>query len=209
MPAPERTVLRVGLTGGIASGKSTVAELFAARGVPVIDTDVLAREVVTAGEPALERIVARFGTQVLDARGGLDRRELRQRVFADDAARRDLEAILHPAIRAALEARSARLDGPYQVHIIPLLAEKGLGHTVDRVLVVDCPRTLQLERLMARDAMEREAAERMLAAQAAREERLAIADDVIVNAGDRAGLVPAVDALHRYYLALAAATCGR
>lgn len=196
--------LRIGLTGGIASGKSTVAELFAALGVPVIDTDVLAREVVEPGAPGLAEVVTAFGPDILDANGRLDRRRLRDLVFRDEAARQRLEAILHPAIRRAVEERSAAARGPYQIHVIPLLSEKGLEDTVDRVLVVDCRRELQIDRLMARDAMDRTAAERILDAQASRDQRLRIADDVIENIGDPADLAPVVERLHREYLQLAA-----
>ena len=198
-----RAPLRVGLTGGIASGKSTVAELFAGLGVPVIDTDVLAREVIEPGQPALAEVVATFGPAVLGPDGRLDRRRLRERVFRDDAARHRLEAILHPAIRRAVEERSAQVGGVYQIHVIPLLAEKRLEATVDRVLVVDCPRELQIERVMARDITDRAGAERILDAQASRPERLAIADAVIENTGAPASLAPVVERLHGTYVQLA------
>jgi len=195
--------LRIGLTGGIASGKSTVADLFAELGVPVIDTDVLAREVVEPGQAALAAVVAALGPEVLDADGRLDRPKLRDRVFRDEAARRRLEGILHPAIRRAVEDQSRTAGGAYQIHVIPLLTEKQLQHTVDRVLVVDCEREMQIERLTARDQLDRAAAERMLAAQASRAQRLAIADDVIENNGSAADLPAVVERLHRKYLQLA------
>ncbi|MEZ5458741.1 MAG: dephospho-CoA kinase [Steroidobacteraceae bacterium] len=200
--SPPPRPLRVGLTGGIASGKTLVSRMFAARGVPVIDTDELAREVVAPGSDGLAAVRARFGDGVLAADGSLDRRALRARVFADPDARRDLEAITHPRIRALVEARSAAAGGRYQVIVIPLLVESGRRTPVDRVLVVDCPESLQLERLLRRDGGSREQAEAILAAQASRAQRLAVADDVIVNAADPQAVESEVDALHRRYLAL-------
>ncbi len=190
---------RVGLTGGIASGKTTVSALFAALGVPVIDSDAIARDIVAPGEPALQAIVARFGAGVLQGDGHLDRRRLRSQVFADPDARRDLEAITHPAIRAEMDRRSAAAGGDYQILAIPLLVEGGGRGRVDRVLVVDCPEDLQRQRVMARDGSSEAEARAMIAAQAGREVRLAVADDVIVNAGDRAALRERVHALHRQY----------
>ena len=196
----------IGLTGGIASGKSAVATLFAARGVVVVDADVAAREVVEPGEPALAEIAQAFGSDVVQADGRLDRASLRRHVFGDDAARRRLEAILHPRIRIRLHEDAARAAGPYVVVAIPLLAEGG-GRTVypwlERILVVDVPRELQVARVMARDGIDAALAERMLAAQASRQARLAIADDVIVNDGAIEALDAHVDALDRRYRALA------
>jgi dephospho-CoA kinase len=206
-PPPPRP-LRIGLTGGIASGKTLVSRQFAALGVPVIDTDELAREVVAPGSDGLAAIRTRFGDTVLAADGTLDRRGLRARVFADPDARRDLEAITHPRIRALVEARSAAAGGPYQIIVIPLLVESGRRTTVDRVLVVDCPESLQLERLLARDGGSREQAEAILAAQATRAQRLAVADEVIVNTGDPAAVGAEVAALHRRYLDLSVAADG-
>lgn len=197
--------LRIGLTGGIASGKSAAADAFAALGVPVLDADLIAREVVEPGQPGLARLVAEFGDDLLDDRGRLDRRALRTRVFADPAARRRLEALLHPAIWARLEARSAAAGGPYQVLVIPLLVESGAAHTVDRVLVVDCAIETQVQRLRDRDGESEAGARAMLAAQASREDRLAAADDVLVNDGTPQELVQKVTELDRSYRALAAA----
>lgn len=194
---------RVGLTGGIASGKSAVVQAFARRGVPVIDTDALAREVVEPGQPALAAVAAEFGADLLAADGRLDRRRLRALVFADAACRRRLEAILHPAIRAALAARIARVTAPYVVIAIPLLVEAGLKDSVERVLVVDCPPALQMARLAARDGETSEGAAAILAAQATREQRLAAADDVLVNTATLAALDAQVADLHERYLALA------
>lgn len=196
-------VFRVGLTGGIASGKSTVTRLFEALGVPVIDTDVLAREVVAPGEPLLGQIAARFGAGVLAADGSLDRTALRAIVFSDAAARADLEQLTHPAIRARLEALSTVLGGPYQLLVIPLLVETGGRTPVDRVLVVDCSEALQIRRLQARDGTTLEQARQILAAQATREARLAMANDVIVNEGDLGAVRDRVANLHATYLKLA------
>lgn len=196
---------RVALTGGIASGKSTVAGLFAARGVPVIDTDLIARQVVEPGEPALAAVIAAFGRGVLGADGRLDRPRMRERVFGDPAARRRLEAILHPAIRAELERQSRAAGGPYQLLVIPLLVESGRRDHVDRVLVVDVPEATQIARLIRRDGASRGQAQAALRAQATREARLAFADDVIENTADLAALEPRVDELHRDYLRRAAA----
>jgi len=195
--------LRVGLTGGIASGKSMVADLFAARGVPVIDTDVIAREVVQPGEPALQDIEREFGRDVLDADGRLDRRRLRELIFADDAKRTALEAILHPRIRDAAILQSVMAGGEYQVIVVPLLVESPMRQFMDRILVVDCSEEAQLERLRKRDTESEEQARRIIAAQASREERLAIADDIIDNDGPKDEAENQVERLHRLYLRLA------
>lgn len=190
---------RIALTGGIASGKSTVAAAFERRGITVIDSDQLAREVVAPGTPGFTAVTARFGADVIAADGSLDRRALRAIVFTDPAARRDLEAITHPRIRAAMAERAAASGGPYQIFMIPLLAEGGRAAEFDRVLVVDCPEDLQLQRVMARDQTDAASARAILAAQASRAARLAIADDVIVNDGDRSALETQVETLHRRY----------
>jgi dephospho-CoA kinase len=195
---------RVALTGGIASGKSTVANLFAELGVPVIDTDVIAREVVEPGQPALAEVVAAFGEDVLDRDGRLDRRRLRERIFADAGARRRLEAILHPAIRREMERQSREAGGRYQLLVIPLLTEGGRRDHVDRILLVDVPEAVQIERLVSRDHVSPGEAQASLAAQATRAARLVIADDVIRNTGRVEDLRSEVEALHNRYLALAA-----
>ena len=200
-----RKLYRVALTGGIASGKTTVANLFAALGVPIIDTDVLAREVVAPGSDLLPKIADHFGSAVLQADGGLDRRALRQRVFANPEDRRWLESLTHPAIRHLVDARSRTAKGPYVIVAIPLLVETQGSARFDRVLVVDCAPELQLARLIARDGLTRAAAERMLAAQVSREERLAKADDVISNDGEIANLRDQVAKLHSQYRAAAEA----
>lgn len=195
-------ILRIGLTGGIASGKSTVADEFAALGITIIDADVISRELVEPGRPALARIVEIFGPEVLDHAGRLDRRRLRERVFADPSQRKQLEEVLHPAVRTEMTRQSQLATGPYQVLVIPLLVENHLGHMVDRTLVVDAPEETQLQRLQVRDAVGPEQARRMLAAQSSRTARLAAADDVITNTGSLADLKTQVAALHRKYLAL-------
>lgn len=202
------SVYRVGLTGGIASGKSTVAQMFTAHGVPVIDSDLIAREIVAPGSQGLEAIRQRFGDHVIAVDGGLDRRRLRSLVFADPAARADLEAITHPLIRERMRVLNAAVRAPYVINAIPLLAEGGGRRDLDRVLVVDCPEDLQISRVMARDQVDEAAARAVLAAQASRAARLAIADDVLVNDDDLARLEAAVKALHQRYLSLAAASAG-
>jgi dephospho-CoA kinase len=197
--------LRIGLTGGIASGKSTAATLFAALGIPVIDTDELSRELVAAGTPLLGRITERFGRQIIAHDGSLDRRALRNLIFADGTARADLEALMHPAIQAAMEARSASAIGPYQVLVIPLLVEKGRNSAIDRVLVVDCEEELQIRRLQARDGSTAPQARAILAAQASRAERLRAADDIVLNDGDTRTLRAQVERLHLQYLQVAKA----
>jgi len=201
--APHRRAFTVGLTGGIASGKTTVANLFAERGAVVIDTDQIARDVVEPGRPALARITAAFGPGVLDASGRLDRRGLRQIVFADPSKRRLLEEILHPAIRAELAAQAAAADGPYQIHVVPLLVESSRREGFDRILVVDCSPERQLARLLERDAETVAQAESIIAAQADREQRLQAADDVIRNDGTPDDLSRRVDELHQLYRTLA------
>lgn len=196
---------RVGLTGGIASGKSTAASLFAALGAPVIDADVLAREVTAPGSPLLALLAERFGAKYLRVDGSLDRRALRELVFSDPKARSDLESLTHPAIFRAIEERAATADGPYQILALPLLIEKGHTSLVDRVLVLDCEESLQIRRLQARDGSTLEEARAILAAQAPRAARLAAADDVITNNGDLHSLRDQVERCHMLYLGLSAA----
>lgn len=195
---------RVGLTGGIASGKSTVANLFADLGVTIIDTDVIAREVVAPGSALLPKIAEHFGRGVLAADGSLDRRALRQRVFADPAERQWLEQLTHPEIRRRTDERSDAAPGPYSIVAIPLLVETGGKDRFDRVLVVDCAPELQIARLQARDGSTRAQAEAALAAQVSRADRLAVANDVIHNDGDIAHLRDQVEKLHRAYVAASA-----
>lgn len=193
----------VGLTGGIASGKSTVADRFAARGVAVLDADQVARDVVERGQPALARIVDEFGPGVLGADGRLDRRALRRIVFADSERRRLLESILHPVIRAEMARRAAKAEGAYQIHMIPLLVEGRGREGLDRILVVDCSPEIQLQRLLARDAESAAQARAIIAAQADRTTRLRAADDIIHNDGPPDALERQVEMLHQRYLSLA------
>jgi dephospho-CoA kinase len=197
-------VFRVGLTGGIASGKSTAAKFFGALGVPILDSDQIARDVVEPGQPPLERLVERFGPSILTPEGHLDRPALRDIVFSDPKARTDLEALTHPAIGAALEARSATAGGPYQILVIPLLVEKHLGSQVDRVLVVDCDEALQIGRLRSRDGSTLQQVRAILDAQVSRSTRLKAANDVITNEADMSAVQGQVATLHARYLALAA-----
>lgn len=203
--ADERTRRRpfvVGLTGGIGSGKSTVADLFAARGADVVDTDVIAHELTAPGGAAIEAIRARFGDGVLRADGALDRDAMRARAFDDPQARRALEAILHPMIRDESERRILAATGPYVLHVVPLLVESGgRAGRFDRVLVVDCPVDVQIERVRRRSGLSVERIESILATQASRETRRAAADDVIDNGHGADALAPQVEALHRAYAA--------
>jgi dephospho-CoA kinase len=197
----------IGLTGGIASGKSEVARLFQALGVVVADADQAAREAVAAGSAGLAEVVAAFGVEVLAADGNLDRAKMRHRVFHDAAARKRLEGIIHPRVRALLEEACANAAGPYVLAAIPLLVEAGGRENyrwLDRILVVDAPPQVQLDRLLRRDGIDLALAQQMLAAQASRGQRLAVADDVIVNDGSREALAAHVEALDRHYRLLAA-----
>lgn len=190
----------VAVTGGIASGKSAVTVRFARLGVPVIDADLIARELVEPGEPALQAIAERFGAGVLTHTGQLDRRALRGIIFADTTARLDLEAILHPRIRSCMHERARNSDAAYVVLAIPLLTASS-GYTwIDRVLVVDVAEAVQIERLMRRDGVDEASARAALAAQISRAERLALADDVIDNSGRLDDLDAQVTALHEGYL---------
>jgi dephospho-CoA kinase len=197
--------LRIGLTGGIASGKSTVAQRFVELGVPVIDADAAARAVVAPGKPGLAAVSERFGSRALAENGELDRRALRDLIFKDPGSRRDLEAILHPLIRAEMEQSAELAVGPYIVMAIPLLVEGGSHERVDRVLVVDVDEAVQLQRVMARDGCTLEQARAILTSQASRSARLAAADDVLPNTGTVTDLRQAVDQLHERYLRLAEA----
>lgn len=200
-----RGALVVGLTGGIASGKSTVGELFIDLGAPLLDGDHAAREVVAPPSPALAAIAGRFGAEFLLPDGSLDRRRLRERVFGDPAALRELEAITHPLIRQRILAWHAAQTAPYCILSVAILLESGMDRLTDRILVVDVPAAVQLQRLLGRDGIAEPLAQQMLAAQASREQRLARADDVLDNGSDREALLPQVERLHRHYLQLAAA----
>jgi dephospho-CoA kinase len=201
-PARKRPYV-VALTGGIASGKSTVSGLFRELGVPVVDADEIARELVEPGQPLLSSIVGALGQELLDAYGRLKRRKLREMIFSSPQVRAELEAITHPRILEEAERQVFEVTAPYCILVIPLLAEIGGRETVDRVLVVDAETETRVQRVMDRDEMSREEVNAALAAQASQEARLAIADDVLDNSGDLASLPERVAALHRQYLELA------
>lgn len=198
--------LHVGLTGGIASGKSTATRAFEALGAAVVDADVAAREVVAPGSVGLAEVVRCFGAGVLNADGQLDRAAMRRRVFDDPSARAALEAIVHPRVREALQAHAAATRGEYVVVAIPLLAEgggRGAYPWLDRVVVVDAPEDVQRARLLRRDGIDAALADSMITAQATRAGRLAMADDVLVNDADEATLVEGVAVLDRRFRAMA------
>ncbi len=204
--------LRIGLTGGIGSGKSEVSRLFAECGATVIDTDIISRELVEPGQPALQEIIHTFGTEVLDTEGRLDRHQLRSQVFTSPEKRHQLESILHPRIRTRALELAHTADTPYCLLVIPLLAETGTGregrpgdsgYPLDRILVVDAPTEKQIERVAARDHLSRQEIEAILNSQSDRNQRLAIADDVIVNDGDLDHLKVEVMQLDRQYQQLA------
>lgn len=193
----------VGLTGGIGSGKSATADLFAARGIAVIDTDAIAHALTAPGGAAMPAIRGEFGDLMAHADGALDRAAMRAMVFAEPATRKRLEAILHPMIRAESERRlvADTANSPYAILVVPLLIEAGdYRRRVQRIAVVDCTETTQIARVTTRNGLARSEIERVMAAQATRAERLAAADDVIENDGDLAALPPQVESLHRQYL---------
>jgi dephospho-CoA kinase len=203
-PTDRERPLVVAVTGGIASGKSALTDAFAALGVPVADADIAARAVVEPGTPGLAEIVMQFGSEVLATDGRLDRRQLRERVFAEPALRKRLEAIVHPRVRQWLADAVGGWRAPYGLLSVPLLVENAAAYTwVDRVLVVDVPAVIQIERLMRRDDVDRKLAQAMLAAQATREQRLAVADDVHDATAPIDALGNTVAAFHARYLALA------
>ncbi len=197
-------MLRIGLTGGIGSGKSTVAELFAQRGVPIIDADDIARRLASPGQPAHQPIIDQFGNGILGDDQTIDRQKLRARVFANTAERKQLEAILHPLVRRTIQEEARRLEAAYCIISVPLLIEANLIDMVDRVLVVDADEKQQIQRVMARNGMSETEVRQILASQLARTERLRHADDHIVNDADLRHLESAVELLHHTYMALAA-----
>jgi dephospho-CoA kinase len=196
-------MLVIGLTGGIGSGKSTVADALAARGAGVIDTDVIARELTEPGQAVLAEIAATFGTELIGPDGRLDRDALRTQVFSDADARARLEGILHPRIKDRMLELLAALDSPYAVLVIPLLFETNQHTLVDRVLVVDVPETAQRERVRRRSGLSPSEIDRIVASQISRAERLARADDILDNSGDLPALLAQAERIHRIYIALA------
>lgn len=195
----------VGLTGGIGSGKSVVARMFAERGVDIVDTDRIARGLTVAGGAAMPAVLAAFGADFADPDGALDRARMRALVFSDPDAKRRLEAILHPMIRDAVYAASLLGTGPYVMFDIPLLVESGTWRErLQRVLVVDCPEDMQLARVIARNGLPEPQVRAIMAAQVPRQVRLAAADDIVDNSGDLGALVPQIDRLHAFYNRMAA-----
>lgn len=204
------TRFSVGLTGGIGSGKTTVADMFAARGGAVIDTDQIAHQLTAPDGAAIAEIRAQFGEAFLTEDGAMDRAKIRKYVFAEPAAKARLEAILHPLIRIETERAAQQAQGDYLVFVVPLLIESGMWkQRVSRVLVVDCPEETQVRRVISRSGLTESQVRAIMAAQASRQERLAAADDVIVNDDNTLALVPQVDRLHALYATLAARSADR
>ncbi len=195
-------MLVIGLTGGIGSGKTAVSDRLAALGVPVIDTDLISRQLVEPGHPLLQTIIREFGDSFLDTSGHLDRSALGRLIFSDPSARQKLESILHPAIRREAQKQLDQLQADYAILVIPLLAERGADYPLDRVLMVDTPESLQIKRVMQRDGSSRETVQNILNSQASRAQRLRLANDVIVNDADLSSLNASVDKLHADYLQL-------
>ena len=196
-------MLRVGLTGGIGSGKSTVCQLFTELGVPVIDADTIAHQLTAPGQAALSQLVTAYGSDILDQRGHLDRAVLREHIFHDDRMRKQLEAILHPLIRKRMREQLAAIEAPYVIVAIPLLLEKGWQGEIDRILVVDTDEALQLERAARRDGVSLQAVKNIMHSQVTRQIRRAAADDIIQNDGGYSKLSGQVEELHKRYLRLA------
>jgi dephospho-CoA kinase len=203
MDKPHAPLLSIGLTGGIGCGKTTVANMFAALGASVVDTDLIAHSMTVPGGPAMPAIRAAFGDLYITPEGALDRGAMRALVFSDPAAKQRLEAILHPLIRATAEAEAAAATGAYVIYVVPLLIESGTWRgRVARVLAIDCPESMQIARVMARNGLQEEQVRAIMAAQVSRQDRLAAADDVITNDDGIAALTPQVEALHALYLAI-------
>jgi dephospho-CoA kinase len=204
MASPAQMKFSVGLTGGIGSGKSTVADMFAARGASLIDTDQIAHQVTSANGNAMAAIRAQFGDDFVLASGAMDRSKMRELVFADPAAKIKLENIVHPLIRTATEAAAAQAPGPYLLFVVPLLVESGSWRQrVARILVIDCPEQLQILRVQKRSGLDEAQVRAIMATQVSRATRLAAADDVLLNDGEAAELGPQVDRLHAMYTSLA------
>lgn len=197
-------MLRIGLTGGIGSGKSSVCTIFHELGAPIIDSDIIARELVVPGSMALKQIEGCFGQQLLQEDGSLDRKQMRELVFSNQAQREQLESILHPLIRQEMERQINRLNAPYIILAIPLLLEKGWQQQLDRVLVVDCSVELQRQRALMRDSSSVQTIDRIIASQISRDARIAAADDLIDNSGSYEALRDQVETLHHRYLELSA-----
>ncbi|MBD2797600.1 dephospho-CoA kinase [Xenorhabdus sp. 18] len=190
----------VALTGGIGSGKTTISNVFSSLGVPLVDADIIAREAVASGTPALQAITEHFGSDILLPDGSLNRAMLRQKIFAAPEEKQWLNALLHPLIQRETQRQLNQVTAPYAIWVVPLLIENNLMHLADRILVVDVPTELQINRTMARDGVSREHVENILAAQASRQDRLEKADDVIVNHNSEQGITSRVAGLHLQYL---------
>lgn len=195
-------MLKIGLTGGIGSGKTTVCQLFASYGVPIIDADDIAHELVKPGMPALQAIEAAFGAEYIQADGWLNRSKVRDVIFTDDSAKQRLEAILHPLVYSTIQAKLSQLQAPYCIICVPLLFETNMAHIADRILVVDCPVTQQVERVKKRANMAVEKIQAIIDSQISREMRIAKADDLINNAAQETDLVSQVSALHDLFISL-------
>ena len=195
-------MLKIGLTGGIGSGKTTVCRLFASYGIPIIDADEIAHDLVKPGMPALQAIETAFGAEYIQADGTLNRSKVRDIIFTDDCAKRRLEAILHPLVYSTIQDRLLQLQVPYCIICVPLLFETNMAHIVDRVLVVDCPVTQQVERVKKRENMAVEKIQAIVGSQISREMRIAKADNLISNAGLETDLTKQVGALHDLFISL-------
>jgi len=196
-------MIRVGLTGGIGSGKTVVANRFEQLGIPVIDSDIITRELVVPGSIALKRIIKRFGEDIVDAKGNLDRKKLRKTIFTDHTARLNLEEILHPIVRQEITRQLSGLDSPYALVVIPLMVESGMVKMFDRVLVVDCYEEEQIKRVIKRDNCSKDEVDAIIQTQTSRNKRLAIATDIINNTVDFQSLDGQVERMHQHFLSLA------
>lgn len=196
-------MLRIGLTGGIGSGKTTVANLFGHYGIPVLDADEIARQIVEPGHPAYDPVVTQFGETILTENKSIDRAKLRNMVFNDPTKRKQLEAIIHPLVRQEISRRLSQLNAPYCIVVVPLLIESGLNNMIDRILVIDAPEPLQIERVMQRNDLPADEVKKIIQTQIPRDKRIAYADDVIVNDSDIVHLQDKVKSLHATYLTAA------
>jgi len=196
-------MLKIGLTGGIGSGKSTVSQIFSDLKIPIIDADIISHQLVEPGKPAIKAIAKQFGQQVLTDQGTLNRKKLKEIIFSDPGQKKILEQILHPLVFAEMESQIKQLSNPYCILSIPLLLETQMEHFVDRILVVDCPVEQQLERVKNRDHLSEDRIKAIIANQATREQRLRAANDVIDNSADAQALAEQVKKLHNLYLSLA------
>lgn len=196
-------MISVGLTGGIGSGKTAAANRFMQLGIPVIDSDIITRELVVPGSLTLKRIIKRFGKDFIDSNGSLDRRKLRQTIFADQSARRDLEGILHPMVRQEIAKQLSTLSSPYALVVVPLMLESDMVTMFDRVIVVDCEEAEQIKRVIKRDNCSKDEVDAIIQAQASRNMRLAIATDIINNTDDIRSLDGQVERMHHSFLNLA------